>query len=174
MNAQIAEGAATDVPLLSASEQLSLGLRLTLSLGAAGCLAVAGIIRWFRPEQQSVAELAVGLGAALVAVPALTAAWRSLRHTTLHGIMDQLIALALLGAWAAGDLVTAALLPLVMMLAVFFTKYVASVTLAVAPQLRHDTLFAAAVCALFGVYNGWFAGRLARRWPPDRRTQPVS
>ena len=116
MNAQIAEGAATDVPLLSASEQLSLGLRLTLSLGAAGCLAVAGIIRWFRPEQQSVAELAVGLGAALVAVPALTAAWRSLRHTTLHGIMDQLIALALLGAWAAGDLVTAALLPLVMML----------------------------------------------------------
>jgi hypothetical protein len=53
-------------------------------------------------------------------------------------------------------------LPLVMMMAVFFTKYVASVTLAVAPQLRHDTLFAIAVCALFGVYNGWFAGRLAR------------
>ena len=52
-------------------------------------------------------------------------------------------------------------LPLVMMMAVFFTKYVASVTLAVAPQLRHDTLFAIAVCALFGVYNGWFVGRLA-------------
>lgn len=52
-------------------------------------------------------------------------------------------------------------LPLVMMLAVFFTKYVASVTLAVAPQLRHDTLFVVAVCALFGVYNGWFVGRLA-------------
>ena len=52
-------------------------------------------------------------------------------------------------------------LPLVMMMAVFFTKYVASVTLAVAPQLHHDTLFAIAVCALFGVYNGWFAGRLA-------------
>jgi hypothetical protein len=52
--------------------------------------------------------------------------------------------------------------PLVMMLAVFFTKYVASVTLAVAPQLRHDALFAAVVCALFGVFNGWFAGRLAR------------
>jgi hypothetical protein len=51
-------------------------------------------------------------------------------------------------------------LPLVMMLAVFFTKYVASVTLAVAPQLRQDTLFACAVCALFGVFNGWFIGRL--------------
>jgi hypothetical protein len=52
-------------------------------------------------------------------------------------------------------------LPLVMMMAVFFTKYVASVTLAVAPQLRHDTLFACAVCGLFGVFNGWFVGRLA-------------
>ncbi len=53
-------------------------------------------------------------------------------------------------------------LPLVMMMAVFFTKYVASVALSVAPQLRHDTLFACAVCGLFGVFNGWFAGRLAR------------
>jgi hypothetical protein len=53
-------------------------------------------------------------------------------------------------------------LPLVMMMAVFFTKYVASVALSVAPQLRHDTLFACAVCGLFGVFNGWFVGRLAR------------
>ena len=51
-------------------------------------------------------------------------------------------------------------LPLVMMMAVFFTKYVASVTVAVAPQLRHDTLFACIVCGLFGVFNGWFIGRL--------------
>jgi hypothetical protein len=51
-------------------------------------------------------------------------------------------------------------LPLAMMMAVFVTKYVASVTLAVAPQLRHDTLFACIVCALFGVFNGWFLGRL--------------
>jgi hypothetical protein len=51
-------------------------------------------------------------------------------------------------------------LPLVMMMAVFFTKYVASVTLAVAPQLRQDTLFACIVCGLFGVFNGWFIGRL--------------
>ena len=38
----------------------------------------------------------------------------SLRHPDLHGITDQLIALALIAAWAAGDLITAALLPLVM------------------------------------------------------------
>jgi len=51
-------------------------------------------------------------------------------------------------------------LPLVMMMAVFFTKYVASVTVSVAPQLRQDTLFACIVCGLFGVFNGWFVGRL--------------
>jgi heavy metal translocating P-type ATPase len=32
----------------------------------------------------------------------------------LHGITDQLIALAMLGAWATGDLLTAALLPIIM------------------------------------------------------------
>ena len=51
-------------------------------------------------------------------------------------------------------------LPLVMMMAVFFTKYAASVAVAVAPQLRQDTLFACIVCGLFGVFNGWFVGRL--------------
>jgi hypothetical protein len=51
-------------------------------------------------------------------------------------------------------------LPLAMMMAVFFTKYVASVTLAIAPQLRQDLLFACIVCGLFGVFNGWFLGRL--------------
>src|SRR6202035_3135871 len=57
-----------------------------------------------------------GVAALLVAVPALSAAWQSLRHPDLHGITDQLIALALIAAWAAGDLFIAALLPLVMTL----------------------------------------------------------
>jgi hypothetical protein len=56
------------------------------------------------------------------------------------------------GSWA----------PLALMMAVFFTKYVASVLLAVQPQLRQDALFAAGVCALFGLFNGYFLGRLAR------------
>ena len=51
-------------------------------------------------------------------------------------------------------------LPLVMMMAVFFTKYVVSVLASIAPQLRQDTLFACIVCGLFGLYNGWFVGRL--------------
>jgi len=103
-----------DSVLLSGAEQLSLATRLTVSLIAGGCLLIAGAIQLFNPAQHDVAELVAGLAALLVAVPALRAAWASVRHPDLHGIMDQLIALALLAAWASGALVTAALLPLVM------------------------------------------------------------
>ncbi len=77
---------------------------------------MALIVRLISPEQEDVTELVVGVAAVLVAVPALTAAWRSLRNPNLHGVVDQLIALALLAAWAAGNLLIAALLPLVMTL----------------------------------------------------------
>src|SRR5712672_24498 len=102
--------------LLSRAEQLSLGLRLTLSLIAGGCLILSTALQFLAPSQADVAELVAGVAALLVAVPALSAAWQSLRYPDLHGITDQLIALALIAAWAAGDLMTAALLPLVMTL----------------------------------------------------------
>lgn len=100
--------------LLSASEQRSLGLRLTLALVAGGCLILAAVIEMTAPSQHDVAELVAGIAALLVAVPAMSAAWHSLRYPDLHGITDQLIALAVIAAWAAGDLMTAALLPMVM------------------------------------------------------------
>ena len=102
--------------LLSKSEEISLGVRLTLSLIAGGCLILSAALQFLAPNQIDVAELVAGVAALLVAVPALSAAWQSLRYPDLHGITDQLIALALIAAWAAGDLMTAALLPLVMTL----------------------------------------------------------
>ncbi len=114
MTAEVAEPLAGDDGLLSAAEQRSLSVRLTVSLIAGGCLVVAGIVRLWKPDQAEVAELVAGVAAALVAGPTMTAAWRSLRQPDLHGILDQLIAIAVLAAWASGDLVTAALLPLVM------------------------------------------------------------
>jgi Cd2+/Zn2+-exporting ATPase len=100
--------------LLTRSEQISLGLRLALSLIAGGCLILSVALQYFVPSQRDVAELIAGVAALIVAVPALSAAWQSLRYPDLHGITDQLIALALIAAWAIGDLTTAALLPLVM------------------------------------------------------------
>jgi heavy metal translocating P-type ATPase len=100
--------------LLERAERLLLGLRLTLALAALCLLVVAFGMHWLVPGEQGVAELVAGIAAALVAVPVFVEAWASLRHPSLHGITDRLVALALIAAWATGDLMTAALLPIIM------------------------------------------------------------
>ncbi len=100
--------------LLSSAEQRVLGVRLLLSLLATGCLIVSTVLRYLVPAQHDVADLVAGIAALMVTGPALSAAWHSLRHPDLHGVTDQLIAVAVIAAWAAGDLTTATLLPLVM------------------------------------------------------------
>lgn len=52
--------------------------------------------------------------------------------------------------------------PLMLMLAIFVTKYVTSIAVAVQPHLRDNLVFTVAVCALFGLFSGYFLGRLAR------------
>jgi heavy metal translocating P-type ATPase len=101
-------------PLLDRAERIVLALRLTIALAALCLLVVASGMYFLVPSERGVADLIAGAAAALVAVPVLTAAWDSLRHPSLHGITDRLIALALVAAWATGDLMTAALLPIVM------------------------------------------------------------
>jgi Cd2+/Zn2+-exporting ATPase len=101
-------------PLLSVPERLSLAFRLTLSMIAAGLLGIALIWRATDPAAEGLAELVAGAAAALVALPVFSAAASSLRNPSLHGISDQLVALALLACWASGDLITAAVLPIVM------------------------------------------------------------
>jgi Zn2+/Cd2+-exporting ATPase len=102
--------------LLSLGERWSLAMRLTLSMFAAGLLGIALLWRLLFPVEQGVAELVAGLAALLVAVPVLSAAWSSLRNPSLHGMSDQLVALALVACWATGDLMTAAILPIVMII----------------------------------------------------------
>ena len=59
-------------------------------------------------------------------------------------------------------LVRGSWLPLAAMMLVFFTKYALNIMLAVSPQARHDSVFAAVVCSLLGLFNGLFFGWLAR------------
>src|SRR6185437_12444813 len=100
--------------LLNRAERLILGLRLALALAALCLLIVAGGIYYLIPAQRGIAELVAGAAATLVAVPVFVEAWQSLRHPSLHGITDRLVALALIAAWATGDLMTAAFLPIIM------------------------------------------------------------
>jgi heavy metal translocating P-type ATPase len=101
-------------PLLDRSERALLALRLTLALAALCLLVVAASMRFLLPAQRGISELVAGAAAALVAIPVFSEAWASLRHPSLHGITDRLVALALIAAWATGDLMTAALLPIIM------------------------------------------------------------
>ncbi|MCK8664448.1 cadmium-translocating P-type ATPase [Pseudomonas azerbaijanoccidens] len=100
--------------LLSSAEQRSAARQLTLAMLALGLLALGLVWRWLSPEQTGVSQLLLGFASLLVAVPVMRSAWYSLRYPSLHGITDQLIALAMLGAWATGDSLTAALLPIIM------------------------------------------------------------
>jgi Cd2+/Zn2+-exporting ATPase len=102
------------LPLMDRAERFLLGLRLTLALAALCLLIVAGAIRLLLPSERGISDLVAGLGAALVAIPVFSEAWGSLRHPSLHGITDRLVALALIAAWATGDLMTAAFLPIIM------------------------------------------------------------
>jgi len=100
--------------MLSSAEQRSAARQLTLAMLALGLLALGLSWRWWSPDQIGVSQLLLGFASVLVAVPVMRSAWYSLRYPSLHGITDQLIALAMLGAWATGDLLTAALLPIIM------------------------------------------------------------
>jgi heavy metal translocating P-type ATPase len=99
---------------LTANEKQSAAAQLILAMIAL-CLLVLGIgWRWLFPDETGVSQLLLAAASLIVAIPVIRSGWHSLRHPSLHGITDQLIALAMLAAWATGDLLTAALLPIVM------------------------------------------------------------
>jgi Zn2+/Cd2+-exporting ATPase len=104
----------TSVSVLSRAEQRLAALQLTLAMLALGLFSLGLLWRWWLPTQSGVSELLLGAAAILVALPVLRAGWFALRYPDLHGVTDLLIAMAMLGAWAVGDLLTAVLLPIVM------------------------------------------------------------
>ena len=100
--------------LLTASEKQAAAVQLTLAMIALSLLALGIAWRWLAPDEEGVGQLLLAAASLIVAVPVIRSGWHSLRHPSLHGITDQLIALAMLAAWATGDLLTAALLPIIM------------------------------------------------------------
>ncbi|WP_086642733.1 cation-translocating P-type ATPase [Acetobacter sp. DsW_063] len=105
---------AAAVPLTTRAERWALGMRLTLAMVACWLLAIAVAWRFLVGGDSALPDLASAAAAVLVAPPILAAAIASLRHPSLHGLTDQLVAVAMLASWAAGDLLTAALLPIIM------------------------------------------------------------
>jgi len=61
-------------------------------------------------------------------------------------------------------------LPLVLILAVFLTRYVVNVDVAMNPALARDGSYTLVAATLYGLFSGVFAGRAARLWLLVRRT----
>ena len=99
---------------LSATERRTVTRQIALALLAGGLLLLSMAWRYFAPGGAQLAEVLAGLASLLVAGPVFAGAWYSLKSPSLHGVTDRLIALAMLAAWATGDMTTAALLPIVM------------------------------------------------------------
>ncbi|MEJ8845918.1 DUF6622 family protein [Variovorax rhizosphaerae] len=54
--------------------------------------------------------------------------------------------------------------PLVLMMGIFFTKYVVGVMMAMHPELAHNHNLALGLGTLYGAFSGTFAGRAIRLW----------
>ncbi|MDM0046486.1 hypothetical protein QTH91_18490 [Variovorax dokdonensis] len=54
--------------------------------------------------------------------------------------------------------------PLVLMMGIFFTKYVVGVLMAMHPELTHQASFAVGISTLYGAFSGMFFGRALRLW----------
>ncbi|WP_244283979.1 heavy metal translocating P-type ATPase [Paraburkholderia caballeronis] len=107
-------GASLPGVTLAPAERRAISRRIVLALAAAGLLLLSLVWRVVTSQGPALADLLAGLASVLVAGPVFAGAWHSLKSPDLHGVTDRLIALAMLAAWATGDMVTAALLPVVM------------------------------------------------------------
>ncbi|MBO9646909.1 MAG: hypothetical protein J7605_00245 [Variovorax sp.] len=54
--------------------------------------------------------------------------------------------------------------PLMLMMGIFFTKYIVGVLMAIHPEYAHQTLFSIGISALYGTFTGVFVGRAIRLW----------
>lgn len=105
-----------DDGLLLSGERRALAVRLSLAVLCAGLLLMALGIHLLLPAQQELAQLVAGAAALIVSVPIFVEAFGALKNPTLHGVTDLLVATALIAAWVVGDLETAALVPLAMVI----------------------------------------------------------
>jgi hypothetical protein len=87
-------------------------------------------------------------------------AWHLFRSDSIAAYPDRGVIFQQ-GSWA----------PLMLMLGIFFTKYAVAVMLALDSGHKQQALFVGAVCALYGLFNGVFIGKVLRIMSLYLRTQ---
>ncbi|MGF6709041.1 Cd2+/Zn2+-exporting ATPase [Luteibacter sp. W1I16] len=101
--------------LLTGTERHRWRFRIVAVLLAGGLLAFSFALLAFTPRSTVEATILQAIAALLVAGPAFASAARSLHQPDLHGVVDQLVALAILACLVSANFVTATLLPVIML-----------------------------------------------------------
>jgi len=101
--------------LLTGTERHRWRLRIVAVLLAAGIRMFSFALSALAPARTVEVALLQAIAALLVAGPAFAAAIRSLNQPDLHGVVDQLVALAILACLVSANFVTATLLPVIML-----------------------------------------------------------
>ena len=104
------------------------------------------------------AELTLKFGVGSIALPAWAAGAAAASLLTWKLSSARIFP----GTQAGKVLVPGSWLLLAVLLTVFLTKYVATVTLLITPELQVKARFVGPVCLLYGVCNGILIARLAR------------
>lgn len=123
-------------------------LRVSIMPAAMTAFSVSGIVSDFGRTPQFATVLAVWLVTA-VAVTAAVAPGRSA---------------ARYDAATRSYAIPGSVMPLLLIMGIFLTKYGVGIELAMQPQLLRDAGFALPVAAAYGVFSGLFIGRAARLW----------
>lgn len=135
------------------SRRMALARVLGVGIGMAG-LGVFGVVSVFGSSPLAL------LASALAAVASLTAVLRlPLPAGTRYDAAERKVD------------VPGSIVPLLLMLGIFFTKFGVGVWLAFHPQMRTEAMFATAVCATYGAFSGIFIGRALRLMQLARRAQ---
>jgi hypothetical protein len=127
-------------------------VRIAILPVAMKTLAVYGVVSAFG---DSPAALVAWIAAAVIAAAIVLR--RPLPETTRYDAATRTVE------------VTGSIVPLALMMGIFFTKYAVAVVLAMHPQLAHQGEVALAVGALYGAFSGTFAARGIRLWRLARR-----
>jgi hypothetical protein len=158
---QIIQGTPVGIRALFAG-LVALGLRQTkarivgtrradLLSGVFAVLSLAGVLVAFGGSALAVAAWGLGIAAAVAAgprpLPRLRVSWQAAGDTLQIG-----------GSW----------LPLALIMALFFVKYAAGVSMAMHPGLARETDFIVACGFAYGFFSGLFAARGLQLWQVRR------
>ena len=108
---------------MSRGERIRLGLRIGTAMAAAVLLASATVVDTIFPvEQQPISACLKAVAAILVLLPILREAAQGLLNGSTDAYSAQLVAVASLAAFAVGDFVTAAIIPIILSVAFFLEE----------------------------------------------------